>query len=121
MKFPPGFASRSLVLSAAAIGHDVALLKRHHHVAHEPPPAAKPAYRPPANTSGSDTTRSTYEGYCNPIGATSKITAFSGPNGHIDRLNCGINGGGWSPPLVLVEELIVVPLEHARRTTFGAP
>jgi hypothetical protein len=50
---------------------------------------------------------------CGPIGATSQVTTVSGPNGHIDWLNCGITDGGWSPPFVKVSDIITVDLATA--------
>ncbi|KAG2146040.1 glycoside hydrolase family 23 protein [Suillus bovinus] len=47
---------------------------------------------------------------CGPSGATGKITALSGPNGHIDFLTCGINGNGWNPPLIKIEDIVTVDL-----------
>jgi len=48
-----------------------------------------------------------------------QVTAVSGPNGHIDWLNCGLHGAGWSPASVRINELVVVPLDSARHTTFA--
>jgi hypothetical protein len=48
-----------------------------------------------------------------------RITTLSGPNGHIDWLNCGIDGPGWSPAPVKLEDLVVVSLDSARHTTFS--
>jgi len=48
------------------------------------------------------------------VGATHEITATSGPNGHIDWLNCNINkSGGWKPPHVTVADLVTVDLNDA--------
>jgi hypothetical protein len=49
-----------------------------------------------------------------------QVTKLSGPNGHIDWLNCGVDGSGWSPAPVKLEELIVVSLESARHTAFAS-
>jgi hypothetical protein len=59
-------------------------------------------------------------GQCNPIGASTKVTKLSGPNGHIDWINCGITGGGWTPPHVEIGELITVSLDSARHTAFAS-
>ncbi|KAI0283580.1 lysozyme-like domain-containing protein [Russula aff. rugulosa BPL654] len=48
-----------------------------------------------------------------------QVTAVSGPNGHIDWLNCGIHGSGWSPAPVKIGDLVVVSLDSARHTTFS--
>ncbi|OCH89780.1 hypothetical protein OBBRIDRAFT_793932 [Obba rivulosa] len=50
---------------------------------------------------------------CGPIGATSDVTATSGPNGNIDWLNCGVTGNGWTPQQVTVTDLVVVDLADA--------
>ncbi|KAG1770489.1 glycoside hydrolase family 23 protein [Suillus occidentalis] len=47
---------------------------------------------------------------CGSSGATKEITALSGPNGHIDFLTCGVNGGGWNPPLIKIESIVTVDL-----------
>ncbi|KIK44600.1 glycoside hydrolase family 23 protein [Suillus luteus UH-Slu-Lm8-n1] len=47
---------------------------------------------------------------CGSSGATKEITALSGPNGHIDFLTCGINEGGWKPPLIKIESIVTVDL-----------
>lgn len=33
------------------------------------------------------------------------------PNGSEDWLNCGVNGGGWSPPHVTIDQLIATELD----------
>lgn len=33
------------------------------------------------------------------------------PNGSEDWLNCGLNGGGWSPPHVTINQLIAADLD----------
>lgn len=43
---------------------------------------------------------------CGPSGATSDITASSGPNGSEDFLLCGLHGGGWNPAHVTVDDLV---------------
>jgi hypothetical protein len=52
-------------------------------------------------------------GACGKSGATSKPTKTSGPNGSIEFLNCGIDGGGWNPPHISIDQLIVKPLSDA--------
>jgi len=107
MKFSAAAVSLLLAATAtveASSVHDSPLPKRHHEV--------------PRN-SNYGTIKPADHGHCNHIGATSQITAQSGPNGHIDWLNCGINGQGWTPAPVQLEELIVVPLKSARHTTFA--
>jgi len=45
---------------------------------------------------------------------TGEITRFSGPNGHIDWLNCGFEtAGGWQPPFVRVKDLVTHSLSSA--------
>jgi len=50
---------------------------------------------------------------CGPSGATKAITATSGPNGDIDFFNCGIQGSGWNPPHVRVDQLIAPDFDAA--------
>jgi len=59
-------------------------------------------------------------GKCDPIGASTKVTKLSGPNGNIDWINCGISGGGWTPPRVEIGQLITVSLDSARHTAFAS-
>ncbi|KAG8213725.1 glycoside hydrolase family 23 protein [Butyriboletus roseoflavus] len=51
-------------------------------------------------------------GSCGPSGATKQITALSGPNGNIDFLNCGLTSGGWTPPLMYVDDVVSVELSQ---------
>lgn len=44
---------------------------------------------------------------------TEQVTQTTGPNGAIDWMNCGVNGGGWTPPFVHVTDLITVDLNVA--------
>jgi len=57
---------------------------------------------------------------CGGSGAVASSTKTSGPNGSIDFLNCGINGGGWSPPSIHIKDVIVKPLSEAIKTS-GSP
>ncbi|KAI0051923.1 glycoside hydrolase family 23 protein, partial [Auriscalpium vulgare] len=58
---------------------------------------------------------------CGPSRGTEQVTAVSGPNGHIDFLNCGINSSkGWNPPLIHLNQLKHVTLAEARHTAFSA-
>lgn len=41
------------------------------------------------------------------------VTPNSGPNGNIDWLNCGVDGGGWQPPYVIANDLITKDLATA--------
>jgi len=50
---------------------------------------------------------------CGANGATSKVTKTTGPNGSIDWLNCGIEGGGWKPPNVQIDDLVTMDLGEA--------
>lgn len=147
MKLSLRFATFSLLLAAVAALeasplYDTAVLKRqsvpahsydharprkHSHSAHVRP-SVKQAQSPPQHSpSGrlthgygtSETIKPANAGRCHSVGATAKITTVSGPNGHIDWLNCGIHGSGWSPAPVKVEDLVVVPLDSARHTTFS--
>jgi len=40
-------------------------------------------------------------------------TKLSGPNGHIDFLNCGVEGGGWAPPYLSISDLAYMSLDDA--------
>lgn len=67
-------------------------------------------------------------GSCGPSGATgtvfitrvrscltcilAQITSLSGPNGNIDFLNCGLTSGGWTPPLVHIDDIVSVELSQ---------
>lgn len=51
-----------------------------------------------------------------------KITALSGPNGHINFLTCGINGTGWNPPLIDIKGIVTVDLSavaHQKDSAFA--
>jgi len=50
---------------------------------------------------------------CGPSGATKEITATSGPNGCLDWLNCGLNGDGWNPPFITVNDIVIANLDSA--------
>ncbi|KAG8886218.1 hypothetical protein FRB97_006221 [Tulasnella sp. 331] len=66
---------------------------------------------------------------CGPSRATWPPTVASGPNGHIDWIDCGISATnpkddhGWTPPTVTLNELVYMDLGTALRdpkTPFGA-
>ncbi|KAG6885977.1 hypothetical protein C0993_006904 [Termitomyces sp. T159_Od127] len=57
---------------------------------------------------------------CGGIGATTQTTRTTGPNGSIDWLNCGLNGGGWNPPYVQIDDLVFVDLSAAISSGKGA-
>lgn len=47
-------------------------------------------------------------------GFIGEITRLSGPNGHIDWLNCGFEtAGGWQPPHVRVQDVVTQSLSSA--------
>ncbi|KAI8993036.1 lysozyme-like domain-containing protein [Trametes punicea] len=50
---------------------------------------------------------------CGSPGATEEITPTHGPNGNIDWLNCGVEDGGWNPPMVKVSDIVSVDLQDA--------
>jgi len=52
---------------------------------------------------------------CGGVRATKEVTAHTGPNGHIDWLNCGFATGhsGWQPPHIRMEDIITQPLSTA--------
>jgi len=87
--------------------------------------ASKPSPNKPNANNGSGSSSSNtglinVPSNCGPIGATKAITPSSGPNGNIDWLNCGINGKGWNPPYVTVQDLISVDLSTALQHS-GSP
>ncbi|CUA67098.1 hypothetical protein RSOLAG22IIIB_13243 [Rhizoctonia solani] len=72
-----------------------------------PAPAAAPApaYQPaPTYGNSGDVINGKSYG-CGDTGATADVTKTSGPNGSQEWLNCGVNGGGWTPPSVKVSDL----------------
>ncbi|KAG5648621.1 hypothetical protein DXG03_003232 [Asterophora parasitica] len=76
----------------------------------EPKPEPAPAPAPPkSNNNGLLNVKSN----CGNIGATRQITHTSGPNGGIDWLNCGVTGGGWTPPFIKVSDVVSVSLSGA--------
>jgi len=68
---------------------------------------------------------------CGPVGATGKsslppaqfafssvpltenVTPLTGPNGSFEWMTCGIEGAGWNPPFVGVNDLVTVDLDYA--------
>ena len=44
---------------------------------------------------------------------TAQITSLAGPNGGESFLNCGIESGGWTPPPVKLDDLVMVNLSEA--------
>jgi hypothetical protein len=53
--------------------------------------------------------------------STEEVTALSGPNGHIDWLNCGFEADhGWQPPYIRMEDIITHSLSSAY-TKPGSP
>ncbi|KAF9523993.1 lysozyme-like domain-containing protein [Crepidotus variabilis] len=79
-----------------------------------PPPAAAAAPAPPpASNGGGNGLIKANDGRCGPNGATKDITPTSGPNGAMDWLDCGFEGGGWNPPFVKVQDLVTVSLSEA--------
>jgi len=45
--------------------------------------------------------------------AAADITTITGPNGSLDWMNCGFEGGGWNPPHVEIKDIITQPLSSA--------
>ncbi|KAI0743489.1 lysozyme-like protein [Daedaleopsis nitida] len=45
--------------------------------------------------------------------ASTKITGTDGPNGSIDWFNCGVESGGWKPPMVSVNDIVATDLDDA--------
>ncbi|KAI0302523.1 lysozyme-like domain-containing protein [Russula brevipes] len=88
----------------------------------KPASLGQPAHGPPSGPSGNPSSgiiKPSDAGKCNPVGATAEVTSVSGPNGHIDWLNCGVNGAGWAPAPVKINEIVVAELDGARHTTFA--
>lgn len=51
---------------------------------------------------------------CGDTRATKEVTALSGPNGHIDWLNCGFEADhGWQPPYIRMEDIVTHSLSSA--------
>lgn len=41
------------------------------------------------------------------------VTAKSGPNGSLDWFNCGVEGGGWTPPQMTIKDVVTKDLQAA--------
>jgi len=87
------------------------------------PTASKAEVVAPAATEGSkaDTSSSPVSGAglfsfvdnkCGKSGATEDVTKKSGPNGSMDFLNCGLYGGGWTPPDVHIDQVSALSLDE---------
>jgi len=50
---------------------------------------------------------------CGDIGATREVTPTTGPNGSLRWLNCGLDGAGWTPQRVTIDDIVVVDLNEA--------
>jgi hypothetical protein len=75
-------------------------------------PAPTKAAAPPAPVGASGTIH--VNSNCGPSRATREVTKHSGPNGHIDWLNCGFEtNDGWQPPFVRVQDLVTHSLSSA--------
>lgn len=57
---------------------------------------------------------------CGASGAVEQVTATAGPNGSIDFLNCGINGAGWNPPYVTIDDIVTKELSSVAWTPNSA-
>lgn len=89
----------------------------------KPQPASTSAPTKPAdNHSGGGSSGGILTGNskCGSSHATATTTKTSGPNGSIDFLNCGINAGGWTPPSIHINDVIVKPLSEAIKSP-GSP
>lgn len=53
-----------------------------------------------------------WDATCGSSGATDEITKLTGPNGSMDWFNCGLDGAGWTPPSLKMEEVRSVPLDE---------
>ncbi|GJJ06341.1 hypothetical protein Clacol_000532 [Clathrus columnatus] len=78
-----------------------------------PSPAPKPAPSGNVVNSGLSGLLEVISPQCGHSGATKEITISSGPNGAESWLNCGVDGSGWNPPEVSVDQLIVADLDQA--------
>lgn len=47
---------------------------------------------------------------CGASGAIEQVTATAGPNGSINFLNCGLDGAGWNPPYITVNDIVTKEL-----------
>ncbi|KDR75231.1 hypothetical protein GALMADRAFT_1332852 [Galerina marginata CBS 339.88] len=75
-------------------------------------PAQTPAAQPPT-TNGLINVKSN----CGAIRATKEVTKLSGPNGHIDWLNCGFETShGWQPPFIRMQDVITQSLSSALKS-----
>ncbi|KAG8756758.1 hypothetical protein FRC12_010473 [Ceratobasidium sp. 428] len=76
------------------------------------PPATDPNPPAPAPPSGggSGGVIKAKGNACGPTGAVAKTVQGAGPNGSEDWMTCGINGGGWQPPSVEMQDLVVKDL-----------
>ncbi|KAF6760133.1 glycoside hydrolase family 23 protein [Ephemerocybe angulata] len=72
--------------------------------------AAKPTND--GNSGGGKTVNAS--GACGNSRAESKPSKLSGPNGHIDWLNCGIEGAGWNPPDINLGNVVYKDLDEAK-------
>lgn len=80
----------------------------------EPKPKPKPEN--PNNGgggSGGGKTTTAGGGACGGPNAQSKPSRDSGPNGNINYLNCGIDGGGWNPPNINMGNVVYKSLDEA--------
>ncbi|KAF8806281.1 lysozyme-like protein [Phlegmacium glaucopus] len=85
-----------------------------------PAPHKQPAPAPPPPSSNNNGILTVHSNICGPSGATKEPSATSGPNGSEDWLNCGITGGGWTPPLIRIDQVIAMDLDQAIGTP-GSP
>lgn len=54
-----------------------------------------------------------WDATCGSSGATEEVTKLTGPNGSMDWFNCGLDGAGWTPPNLKLEDIRSVPLDEA--------
>ncbi|KAH8093911.1 lysozyme-like protein [Cristinia sonorae] len=77
------------------------------------PPKNEDKPKPPPQQGPSHGVIQVWSDQCGASGASPNPSAQSGPNGNLDWLNCGVDGGGWNPPHITPQDLITKPLRDA--------
>ncbi|KAG8886220.1 hypothetical protein FRB97_006223 [Tulasnella sp. 331] len=66
-----------------------------------------------ASSSGSTGVAVINDPTCGPNNPSATTTKSSGPNGEESWFNCGLTGGGWTPPVMKLEQMVYVSAEDA--------